>query len=73
MGIDFGGHDPQSAAGILSGMFRTRVDRVDAMTNVLDDALERLERAKAGDDSLSPALQFERVRPVAVAVYVVRK
>lgn len=64
---------PQGAARILSAMFETCVDRVDAMTNVLDDALERLERAKAGDESAPPALQIERTRPVAAAVFAVEK
>ncbi|KAF8138723.1 FAT domain-containing protein [Boletus edulis] len=64
---------PQGAARILSAMFETCVDRVDAMTNVLDDALDRLERAKVGDDVPSPALQIERARPVAAAVYAVEK
>lgn len=64
---------PQGAARILSAMFETCVDRVDAMTNVLDDALERLERAKVGDELPSPALQIERARPVAAAVYAVEK
>ena len=64
---------PQGAARILGVMFETCVDRVDAMINVLDDAFERLERAKAGDEVLSPALQIERARPVAAAVCAVEK
>lgn len=64
---------PHGAARILSAMFETCVDRVDAMTNVLDDALDRLERAKVGDELPSPALQIERARPVAAAVYAVEK
>lgn len=64
---------PQGAARVLSGMFETCVDRVDAMTNVLDDALGRQEKAKAGDETPSPVLQIERARPVAAAVYAVEK
>ncbi|KAG9317678.1 hypothetical protein JVU11DRAFT_1890 [Chiua virens] len=63
----------QGASRILSAMFETCVDRVDAMTNVLDDAFERLERAKAGDEALPPVLQIERARPVAAAAYAVEK
>jgi hypothetical protein len=64
---------PQGAARVLGAMFETCVDKVDAMTNVLDSALERLERAKAGDESFSPSLLVEKARPVAAAVYAVEK
>jgi transformation/transcription domain-associated protein len=64
---------PQGAACILSAMFETCVDRVDAMADVLHDAFERLEKAKTGDESLSPSLQIERARPVAAAVHAVEK
>ncbi|KAF9222005.1 FAT-domain-containing protein [Gyrodon lividus] len=64
---------PQGAARVLGAMFETCVDKVDAMTNVLDNAFERLERAKAGDESPSPSLVVEKARPVAAAVYAVEK
>ncbi|KAF9224621.1 FAT-domain-containing protein [Gyrodon lividus] len=64
---------PQGAAQVLGAMFETCVDKVDAMTNVLSNAFEDLERAKAGDESPSPSLLIEKARPVAAAVYALEK
>lgn len=64
---------PQGAARVLGAMFETCVDKVDAMTAVLDNALDRMEKAKNGDETPSPILLIEKARPVAGAVQAIEK
>ncbi|KAH7909445.1 hypothetical protein BJ138DRAFT_1066999 [Hygrophoropsis aurantiaca] len=64
---------PQGAARILGAMFETCVDKVDALTCILEDALERVEKAKKGSDPDADFVLIEKARPVAGAVYAVEK
>ncbi|KAH7887705.1 hypothetical protein F5I97DRAFT_1804974 [Phlebopus sp. FC_14] len=63
----------QGASRVLGAMFETCVDKVDAMTNVLDNAFERVEKMKNGVESPWPSLLIEKARPVAGALYAVEK
>lgn len=64
---------PQAAASILGAMFETCVDRVEAMTNILETTIECVENAKRGEESQTLPLLIERARPVAGAAYAVEK
>ncbi|KAI6151887.1 hypothetical protein BKA82DRAFT_2906299 [Pisolithus tinctorius] len=64
---------PQAAACILGAMFETCVDRVEAMTNILEMTTEHVENAKRGEESQTLPLLIERARPVAGAAYAVEK
>lgn len=63
----------QGAARVLTAMFETCVDKVEAMTLVLDNALERLEKAKNGEEEGVDFLLIEKTRPVAGAAYATEK
>jgi len=64
---------PQGAARVLTAMFETCVDKVEAMTLVLDNALERIERAKNSEGQSVDFLLIEKARPVAGAAYATEK
>src|SRR5437588_318020 len=64
---------PQGASRVLTAMFETCVDKVEAMTLVLDNALERIERAKNGEGQGVDFLLIEKTRPVAGAAYATEK
>ncbi|KAI6035416.1 hypothetical protein F5J12DRAFT_25544 [Pisolithus orientalis] len=64
---------PQAAACILGAMFETCVDRVEAMTNILEMTTEHVENAKRGEESQTLPLLIERARPVAGAAYAIEK
>ncbi|KAG2141739.1 uncharacterized protein EDB93DRAFT_1329829 [Suillus bovinus] len=63
----------QGAARVLTAMFETCVDKVEAMTVVLDNALERLEKAKNDEEEGVDFLLIEKTRPVAGAAYATEK
>ncbi|KAG2042802.1 hypothetical protein BDR03DRAFT_1058663 [Suillus americanus] len=63
----------QGATRVLTAMFETCVDKVEAMTLVLDNALERLEKAKNGEEEGVDFLLIEKTRPVAGAAYATEK
>ena len=64
---------PKDAASILDVMFETCVDKVDAMTTALENAFERVDRAKRGEESLTMTLLVEKARPVAGATCAIEK
>lgn len=64
---------PQVAASILDVMFETCVDKVDAMTSALENAFERVDKAKRGEDSATMSLLIEKARPVAGAMCAIEK
>ncbi|KAG6332834.1 hypothetical protein ID866_6255 [Astraeus odoratus] len=64
---------PQGAACMLDAMFETCIDKVDAIVGVLENAFERVEKAKRGEESVVSTLLIEKTRPVAGAVAATEK
>ncbi|KII95163.1 hypothetical protein PLICRDRAFT_693420 [Plicaturopsis crispa FD-325 SS-3] len=64
---------PQGAAGVLTVMFETCVDKLDAMTVVQEALLKRVETVKKGETDPVDVTFIEKARPVAAAVYAVEK
>lgn len=63
----------QDAACLLSAMFETCVEKVDAVAMALGNAFERAEMVKRGEEGQMLALLIEKSRPVAATVYAVEK
>jgi transformation/transcription domain-associated protein len=64
---------PQGAARVLTAMFETCVNKVEAMTLVLDNAFERMEKGKNGEGQGIDLVLIEKARPVAGAAYATEK
>ncbi|KAG7449166.1 uncharacterized protein BT62DRAFT_1073682 [Guyanagaster necrorhizus] len=64
---------PQGAARILELMFKSCLDRLDALTVVHENILAALERAKAGQEVAIDDAFIEKARPVGGAAYALEK
>ncbi|KAL0563573.1 transcription-associated protein 1, partial [Marasmius crinis-equi] len=64
---------PENAARLLEVMFRSCLDRLDALTHIHDELIASVERRKGGDEKVEDAIFIERARPIGGASYALEK
>jgi transformation/transcription domain-associated protein len=64
---------PTEAAKVLLLLVELSVDKLESITSVLPDVLERIERSKKGEEDTTLVNTIEKARPIVTAQYLVDK